>query len=78
MTRVPHTLEPVLKFLSRGREIALDTVRLFFYFLLSAIRFLTNITGVFAHSSILSTRSTVFETLRKERELDKDRKLTDN
>ena len=25
MTRVPHTLEPVLKFLSRGREIALDT-----------------------------------------------------
>ncbi|CAH3148689.1 unnamed protein product [Pocillopora meandrina] len=37
-------------------------------------RYLTNIVGVFAHSSILLTRSTVFETIRKERELNKDQK----
>ena len=44
------------------------------FFLLS-IRYLTNIAGVFSHSSVLSTRSTVFETIRKERELNEDQKF---
>lgn len=38
-------------------------------------RYLTDIAGVFAHSSIFSTRSTVFETIRKDRELNKDKKF---
>ena len=65
MTHVPHNLEPLLKLTIAWQRNCTWHCKSPPFFLLSAIRFLTNIASVFAHSSILSTPSTVFETLRK-------------
>ena len=65
LTHVPHNLEPLLKLTIAWQRNRTWHCKSPPFFLLSAIRFLTNIASVFAHSSILSTPSTVFETLRK-------------
>ena len=65
LTHVPHNLEPLPKLTIAWQRNRTWHCKSLPFFLLSAIRFLTNIASVFAHSSILSTPSTVFETVRK-------------